>query len=248
MWAVRCLHEGQMHDSNCSVTLTYRDEELVYGADRPTLVPEHLQLFMKRLRKERGTGIKFFACGEYGERTRRPHYHAILFGVDFPDRKFYKRKGGNDLFVSNQLESIWKLGDCKVGNLTFESAAYIARYIIGNKLTSQSELLSENVQPEFLRMSRGGRDGHGIGYSWYSKYKSDVFPNDYCVVRNGIKVKPPRYYSKLFEVDFPEQYAKIKRQRLDLAYDRKEDNTISRLRDKEKVKLSKLKQFSRDSN
>jgi len=95
-------------------------------------------------------------------------------------------------------------------------------------------------------MSRGGRTGHGIGYSFYSKYFQDIFSSDFCVIRNGVKVKVPRYFSNLYSVDFPDEYAKIKIQRLNAAYDRKEDNTSKRLLDKEKIQLSKLQLLPRD--
>ena len=83
-WAMRCLHEAKMHDRNCFVTLTYNNDNV--PADR-SLNYRDFQLFMKRLRFHfRGVPIRFYMCGEYGEDFGRPHFHACLFGLDFPDK------------------------------------------------------------------------------------------------------------------------------------------------------------------
>ena len=97
-WAVRCVHEQQMHEQSCFVTLTYKDTELVHTPDgHPTLFHEHFQLFMKRLRKKFGDNISYFMSGEYGDETFRPHYHAILFGVDFKDKEPLRYNDQGDL-------------------------------------------------------------------------------------------------------------------------------------------------------
>ena len=147
-WALRCVHEAQLHDQSSFITLTYDDEHLPEGA---TLVKRDFQLFMKRLRKAlHPIKIRYFMCGEYGEnafqgtfsqdkRRRatqekhlqqykisalgRPHYHAIIFGYDFPDREYLETRNGNHLFYSPMLEQIWDKGFNTIGNVTFESAA-----------------------------------------------------------------------------------------------------------------------------
>ena len=87
--------------------------------------------FMKRLRKKYGSQVRFFHCGEYGDLNKRPHYHAILFGVDFAhDRKLWSQKDGMKLFTSESLEKLWPYGFCTIGQVTFESCAYVARYIM----------------------------------------------------------------------------------------------------------------------
>jgi len=198
-WAMRCMHEAQLHEDNSFVTLTY-DERFC----PPSLHYPDFQKFMKRLRKVY-PGARFYMCGEYGEKFRRPHFHACLFGVGFRDRAEWSRTGsGSWLYRSPTLERVWPHGFSSIGDVTFESAAYVARYVM-KKVTGKlaaahyssldldtGELLS--LVPEFNRMSLKP----GIGADWFKKYKSDVYNFDYVVV-NGQKCKPPRYYDKLLE-------------------------------------------------
>ena len=133
-WAIRCVHEASMHPDNCFLTLTYRDDDRAISLDYTDF-----QLFMKRLRarfpRDR---VGFFACGEYGETNPRTgikdggkyraHFHAILFGFNFPDRKPVKLLNGSQLESSETLDQLWRHGSCKIGKVSFESAAYVARY------------------------------------------------------------------------------------------------------------------------
>jgi len=250
-WAVRCMHEGQMHDQNCMVTLTYRDSELVYGYLGPTLVPKHLQNFMKNLRKKYGPKIKFFGCGEYGERRHRPHYHACLFGVDFEDKKLDSKNPytGVENYTSRRLDAIWGHGDCHLGALTFESAAYVARYVL-KKSQSDSGPYSKaaGIQPEFIRMSRRP----GIGSSWLDKYYTDVFPHDSVIVR-GVKQKCPKYYrdryskmptweDELTNLEKISILNNARKKAMDMHFD---DNTTKRLNDKEVVKKAQIRNLKR---
>jgi hypothetical protein len=130
-WAVRCMHEAQMHTSNCFITLTYAPEFIREAKDL-SLNYEHFQLFMKRLRKRfTGKTIRFYMAGEYGELRDRPHFHACIFGLDFEDKKFLKRtETGSILYTSKILEELWPYGYSSIGDVNFESAAYVARYIM----------------------------------------------------------------------------------------------------------------------
>ena len=120
-WAIRCVHEAQMHEHNAFITLTFDKEHL---PDDHSIRKEHLQKFFKRLRKRIGVDIRYFACGEYGSRNNRPHYHAIIFGYDFPDKYLHtKTRNGDLLFRSPTLEKAWKFGYSLIGHVTFESAA-----------------------------------------------------------------------------------------------------------------------------
>lgn len=248
-WAVRCMNEADMHENNQFVTLTYKDEELVWGNSRPTLYPRHLQLFMKKLRKQEAkkqASLKFFACGEYGEENQRPHYHALIFGLDLTDRKYSSTRNGNRYYTSDYVENVWGHGGVIIGDVTFESAAYVARYLMAKKTGKQSVYYEEQgIQPEFVRMSRGGKDGRGIGYSWYEKYHGDIFPHDYMVSR-GVKVRPPQYYSKLYSETDPEEMEYIKEKRHAQKEATFDDNLGRRLRVKEAVKLSQLRMLKRD--
>jgi hypothetical protein len=246
-WAIRCVHESQMHKDNSFITLTYRDEELVTGGFvRPSLYPRHLQLFMKRLRKEYGNGIRFFACGEYGERFNRPHYHACIFGLDFEDKAFYNSKGGNNMYTSNSLDRIWSHGSCIIGDVTFESAAYVARYIMGKHLGATADYYEQHgIEPEFVRMSRRP----GIGTPWLEKYGKDVFPNDMVVVRGGIKCKPPRFYSNKYNfatpLDNPVDMGYIAERRKEEAMEHAEYN-VRRLNAKNTVKEAQVSNLKRN--
>lgn len=244
-WAFRCWHEAQMHDSNIFLTLTYRDDVLPWGHKRPTLAPRDLQLFWKKLRKEYGT-LRYFACGEYGEHTHRPHYHACIFGLNPEDKKYYTTKGGNRLYSSDTISRIWSYGNAYFGDVTFESASYVARYIVGKKLGEQSqEYKFLGIEPEFVRMSRRP----GIGASWLDKYQSDVFPNDSTIIRGGIETSSPRFYRERLKKMDPLLYEQVAYVRAIRAREsqRDEDNSPSRLKVRERIKLRKLKDLPRNS-
>ena len=145
-WAMRCLHESSLHDQNSFITLTYDDAHLPEGG---TLVYSDFQKFLKRLRKRVGVPIRFYMGAEYGEKFKRPHYHACIFGFDFPDRIYFKKtSSGEKIYTSKILESLWPYGHSSVGNVTFESAAYIARYCVqkvtGDKATEHYRVVTED--------------------------------------------------------------------------------------------------------
>lgn len=248
-WAMRCVHESSLHDRNCFITLTYDDEHLPPDG---SLSKDVWQLFMKRFRERVQTpGIKFFMCGEYGAQLSRPHYHACIFGYDFPDRELWSVRDGVHLYRSPLLESLWKFGFSTVGDVTFDSAAYVARYVLKKiNLSSKSpeELFYHYsrvdlgtgevvfLQPEFNLVSRGGRTGKGLSYEWFQEFKGDL-EKDFITLR-GVKMKPAKYYDYLFDIESPEvlQLRKEKR-RKSINH---EDNTTARLSVKEQVKLNRL--------
>lgn len=243
-WAIRCMHESQMHKDNCFVTLTYNDEHY-----QPGLNYAHFQKFIRRLRKKTGKNIRYYMAGEYGETYGRPHFHACLFGYRPDDLELFRQlPSGSNLYVSKKLADYWSnpdgisYGYVSIGDVTFESAAYVARYIMKKQLGKNSsdkyacddrtgELIP--ISPEFNRMSLKP----GIGRAWLDKYKSDVYPNGTCVV-NGMKIKPPKYYDKFYEQLEPLDYERLQYERVDnFNY---QDNTIQRLADKEIVAKAKL--------
>lgn len=242
--AIRGYCELQLHEKNSFITLTYRDEDLVWFGEeptRPTLNPRDFQLFMKRLRKEYGKEIRFFGCGEYGSATLRPHYHICLFNHDFTDKKVYSGKGSETLFTSESLEKIWGHGDCKIGEVTYKSIAYVARYICEKKLgKAASYYEEEGIEPEFVRMSLKP----GLGSKWYDQFKNDLFPHDYLVV-NGMRCKPPRYFSLKKEEENPTEWEAIKKERLKQADKKGEEfYNLKRLAVKERIKKAQL-EFSK---
>lgn len=242
-WAIRCVHEAQMHELNTWLTLTYRDEELIYGgAEHGILYPRHLELFWKRLRKYTGKRLRYFACGEYGDESSRPHYHACVFGYDFPDKKIDTTKDGIDYYHSDMLDNIWTHGRCIIGALNFETAAYTARYIMKKRLGQEAEsYVKQGIEPEFVRMSRRP----GIGATWFDKYESDVFPSDYTIIREGIKSKPPKYYSSKYSLTHPLTMEEIKEARIIEAYKHLSDNSPQRLRVRERIKNAQARQLLR---
>lgn len=203
-WAIRITHEQAMHEASCFLTLTYDDEHLpAFGQ----LVKRDLQLFFKRLRKACGP-FRYVACGEYGELRRRPHFHVALFGLDFRSDRLLSGQGiqGDELYSSATLTRLWGLGDERqqtIGALTFESAAYIARYITKRISGSGAsplplacdpatgELVMPN--PEFLLCSRRP----GIGDAWFKKYfRTDVFPHGRVITAQGTPAPVPRFYKE----------------------------------------------------
>jgi len=193
-WAMRIMHEASLYEDNVFLTLTYRDEEL---PPHDSLCLEHWQKFMKRLKKRcGGRQIRFYQCGEYGETTHRPHNHAILFNFDFSDKVLLKQTDtGHRLYISSFLDEVWSHGDCYIGSVTFESAAYCGRYVM-KKLTGARKSEYGSRVPEFATQSRRP----GIGKPWLEKWETDVFPNDFCVF-NGKRVRVPKYYDKLVAED-----------------------------------------------
>jgi len=247
-WAMRCMHEAQLHDDNCFITLTYNNENL---PEDGSLKIEHFQKFMKRLRKKyTGKTIRFYHCGEYGEKFFRPHYHAIIFGLEFADKKLFKTQNDIKLFTSETLSKLWPYGFATVGSVTFESAAYCARYVMkkinGKQKKSHYERVNQetgeiiDLKPEYNTMSRNP----GIARDWYKQFKDDVYPSDFITLR-GKKMKPPKFYDNIYEHELPKEFEKLKKKRMQLMQKHKADNTPERLEVKEKVKKAQLKSLKR---
>lgn len=210
-WAVRCMHEAQMHEKNCFITLTYEDKNL---PPKNSLDKTHFQKFMKRLRKRYGSGIRYYQCGEYGDIYLRPHYHALLFNHDFDDKKYFSVKNGNKTYTSDELNTLWSKGFAVIGDVTFESAAYVARYVMKKVYGKNSSKYYGDRIPEYTTMSRGSRilRTGGIGKSYYEKFKSDIYPNDRVIVR-GLSTRPPRFYDSLLEREDRALYMRLKIER-----------------------------------
>lgn len=224
MWADRCMLELQYHKHSWFVTLTYDDmhiPETFYGdpatgeAQRAyTLKKRDFQLFMKRLRKAYPENkIRFFMCGEYGETTHRPHYHAIIFGLDVDDLVHYKKSPqGFSYFNSPKLSQIWGNGHVVITEVSWDTCAYTARYVMKKLNGDMASFYSDfNLVPEFTLMSRKP----GIARQYYEDHP-DLFQYDYIDLKTekgGKKIRPPRYYDMLFDHDNPEEFEKIKKQR-----------------------------------
>lgn len=229
-WAVRMTHEASLYEKNCFITLTYNQENLPKNG---SLILDDFQKFMKRLRKEfSDEKIRFFHCGEYGEKFGRPHYHACLFNFEFSDRyPWRKAQGGEQVYRSPTLERLWPFGNSEIGSLTFESAAYVARYITKKITGEAAEKHYGERRPEYTTMSRRP----GIGKGWFDLYASDLFPSDECVVRGKI-MKPPQYYFRRYEIDNPSAHEYVKDKRSERAKELEFKNPSRRLADCEAVK------------
>jgi len=248
-WAIRCVHEAQMHDDNSFITLTFNDQHL---PDDHSLDIVVFQKFMKRLRKRLSPKlIRFYACGEYGETYGRPHYHACIFGYSFPDKKYWKTSNGHMLYRSALLEATWTYGYSSIGQVSFDSAAYVARYILkkinGANAAAHYEYTNPetgeitNLKPEYTNMSRRP----GIGSKWLDKYLSDIYPSDFVVINNK-QMRPPKFYDAKFELFSPKEHALMKSKRKRDAKKHEDDNTLERLAVKESVQKSKLKHLPRN--
>lgn len=244
MWAIRCVHEAKMHKHNSFITLTYNNDYCPEELDI-----KQFQLFMKRLRKKISVPIRFFQCGEYGEKTQRPHFHSLIFGYDFPDKKILRTRDGISLYTSQELSELWPYGFSTIGELTFQSAAYTARYIMKKQKGDQNiDPVSGVVTPNPISsMSRKP----GIGQSFFLKYKSDIYPHDYVHI-NGHKVKPPRYYDELLKGNtyddvYPSlEYQALKAKRIEKAELHDTDEALEKLFIQEKVKIAQLDKLVRN--
>lgn len=222
-WAVRCVHEASLHSRNCFITLTYDNNHLPSDY---SLNVRHFQLFMKRLRKMFGNDIRFFHAGEYGEKYGRPHYHAILFGIDFNDRKLLKySSSGFAIYTSEVLSDLWGKGYVSVADVSFSSAAYIARYVVkkmnGKNTDDHYSTFDSDtgeislLKKEYATMSRKP----GIAADWIDKYMIGVYARDSVIVKTPKGYKeygPPRYYDKLYEKKYgSEAFLRLKSKRFD---------------------------------
>lgn len=255
MWAIRIVHEATLHDDNCFITLTYRSlkectvdqyKQGLYLPKDGSLNKKHFKDFMKRLRKAfPDKKIRYFHCGEYGKELSRPHYHACLFNVRFPDLvHFGSYEHGEEKWnvsTSPMLEKIWKYGFCTVGELNFKSAAYCARYIL-DKITGwkaedhyfgyTDEGEETRLQPEYCTMSRKP----GIGRGWFEKYKDDCYPSDDVPVPGvGVIKKIPRYYDEVVKVVDEVLFEKVSDMRSNFRLESKDEYTAKRLLAKYKV-------------
>lgn len=220
-WANRCLLEATYHESSYFVTLTYSNSTIPISyhcsnlstgeaGEFPSLSKRDVQLFLKRLRKDTGQQIRYYLSGEYGDKTYRPHYHAILFGLHLDDLQFFKKSPlGFDYYLSPSLEKIWGKGQILVTDVTWDTCAYTARYMM-KKLKGEGAKYYKkvNIVPPFSLMSRKP----GLGFQYFID-NPDIYKYDYINLKTdngGIKVYPPRYYDRLYDIDYPEELEKLR--------------------------------------
>lgn len=180
-WTARLMHEQSCNNYSYFVTVTYNDEHLPEGG---TLVKSDLQKYFKRLRYY-GIKFKYYACGEYGEKYGRPHYHILFFSKEQIDEKLFRELWRSDKGA---------IGIVHVGSVTNSSARYVAGYV-NKKLYGKSSSYYEErgILPPFSLMSKKT----SIGYEWFLANAKNVIERGYIYVKKNIKGAIPRYYRKL---------------------------------------------------
>lgn len=245
-WATRCTHEHMMHSKHATgsfLTITYDDKHIPPGQ---SLYREDLVLFMKRLRKKMAKHdkrtIRFFACGEYGDTTLRPHYHVLLLSHDIPTRTLYKRTpAGHDLFRSKWLDDVWTYGNIDIGTVTPETIRYATQYVL-KKVTGEPAVeYYGGREAEFITMSRNP----GIGHDFYMKHAHQLYAHDYCII-DGKKTPLPEYYDRMYSRLDAMGLAELKKTRRRKSLLNRADNTHQRRRIRELVILKRQANFKRN--
>lgn len=205
-WAIRCLCEASLYDRSCFLTLTYNDKCLPNG-----LCKRDLQLFIKRLRDHNPElDIRYFGCGEYGSHTHRPHYHLIVFGFWPEDAKFEcVTSAGGNFYSSKSLQKIWPFGFISVGECSYASCAYVARYCqkkLKDPVAMKKEFTIMSLKP-------------GIGTRYFEQNKDFIYKYDAIFGNFGksIRHRPSRYFDKLFERCDPVVFQHLKQDRISRA-------------------------------
>lgn len=236
-WAFRCLAEASLHEQSWFATLTYAPEHLPQlGALRH----RDWQLFAKRTRKSLGA-FRYLMCGEYGEQTLRPHYHALLFGLRLPDAEQFSVRRGYPVYRSQRLSSIWRLGHVELGSVTASSARYCAQYV-----------LKSNVPPEVLDPVTGeitrlpepyGRMSlrPGLGDAWIRKYYPEVLAHRACYAQDKRQPIPQRFKHILTELA-PDEMEQLKQEAIEKA-SASPDLTRRRLKDREEIAWRRVSQL-----
>ena len=251
-WAIRCMHESQMHIENSYLTLTYDDNHI---PPNRSLLKSDFQKFIRALRQSTKLPLRYYMCGEYGSKCekhetkdcpecgplQRPHYHAILFGYGFPDKTLWQiREKNQRVYRSAELEKHWHHGNSEIGAVNIRTAGYVARYIMKKQNGSRAKNHYGERLPEYTQMSLRP----GIGKTWYDQFKNDIFPADE-VVFDGRKHQTPSYYRLLLSREDPELYEQLRELRIEKAKDNP-DNTESRLATREICKQKQADRLERN--
>jgi len=214
-WATRCYCENKTSTDSCYVTFTYNDENL--PKDR-SLNKKDMTDFWKRLRYYNPNAkIRYIYCGEYGDELERPHYHAIIYNYRPKDLKFYKYNYNEDkLFTSKTLKKIWGKGFVIIGDVTYQSSAYVTRYVTKKIFGKHAEEHYQGKVKEFIETSRNG----GIGIQYWEENKKEIIKNRglYIKIKNKAKLKNiPKYYMKKLKEENLEMFEEIQFERMEKA-------------------------------
>lgn len=235
-WATRIMLEAKKSPGkNFFITLTYDDEHLPIlekittrdygvfendGTWQGSLYEPDMVRFINSLRKQHERqgilDIKYFYCGEYGEKTNRPHYHIILLNCPLKIEEFYGCHVDTNYkahWKSKQLEGLWQGGMIDICELEWSCAAYVARYCTKKLSFSQDKTFyyKQGKMPEFIRMSKG------IGFEWYREHKNEIYKTDEIIMKtikgNVGSVKPPKAFDRKMKESNPELFEAIKKSR-----------------------------------
>lgn len=224
--AIRCMHESEMFEFNCCLTLTYDDDHI---DEDHSLRPDDWKTFIHNLRQtDEGfqevicpddkirRPIRYIQTGEYGDIDQRPHHHAMLFNYDFIDKQYlYTSDAGQRYYESQRLEELWPHGIAHISEVNSSAANYICRYctkkIIEEIEETKYQRINENtgeiyeVLPEYSTKS----NRPGLGRFWLDKYGKETFDRGY-LYSNGHKAAIPKYYERIMETINPCSVYKVK--------------------------------------
>lgn len=239
-WTIRCKHESSLHVQNCFVTLTFNDEHVAKTPEGLLTLPPYqafFQKFLKRLRKSYGK-VRYYAVGEYGSRTFRPHYHAIIFGWFPSDAQIHHFEEGHPVYISDQLQRLWSDPETKkpygfvtVGQVTDASIAYVAKYCMKKITGKKADDWYKGRLPESTHMSLKP----GIGSGWLDVFKDDVYKVDLIadrVYRDSVRYascdcRPPKYYDTILSRSFPDIWSLIQGERKSYAASRPDPDLVN---------------------
>lgn len=208
-WGVRITHEASLWEESSFVTLSYDDKHLPLHR---SLDFQDLEHFWKRLRHHVGK-LRYFAVGEYGEQTQRPHYHACIFGHAFVEHRQIIRDKPTLLWTSPLLAECWGKGHVAVGALNFQTAQYTASYTLKKLKTGQQYVRIDEETGELIRLVQPQpRMSRNIAREWWIRYGNQVADHDLVII-NGRKQKPPKAYDRWLAEYEPERVETIKQKR-----------------------------------
>jgi len=251
-WASRAILELRGSIDSCFITLTYKNTP-----PGGSLHPPHLRDFWKRLRiftSRRShnepalfplSKIRYFACGEYGEKKSRPHYHAVVFGYRPSDGVLFKQTDFGPLFSSVELQKVWTHGFVTFGAVAFESCAYVASYVQKKLTGRQGALHYGNLWSPFARMSRRP----GLGRAGAIELQNEV--SDDKLWLGGDRFSPvPKYFMNLYKELNPELFEtlSLKRESLSASQQYRLDQSHHRLKVREQVFAALLSQSHKENH
>ncbi len=233
MWATRCMLEAEKYQENYFVTLTYDNNHLPYNIIQDidtetgevvkqeiveTLRPKDLKDFLNNLNTNQTRHYemhtRYYSCGEYGDKRGRPHYHAILFNTHIPDLTLAEKSHKGEVqWTSDYIQKLWGKGIIRIGSVTWDSAGYVARYVMKKQKGQGAKIYEElGIEPEFVRMSRRP----GIARDYYEENKDNIYKYDEIILNKrgkALAVRPARYFDKLYDVENHETMEEIKQRR-----------------------------------